>query len=169
MSGDPQVFAALIDLGIKYDVAEHPPAHTIEDCKVAEIALDAVMPKNYFLTTRNHSAYVLLITRPNARLRTADISKQLGLSRLSFAGEADAAKYLGTYPGAITPLGLIYDTEKIVRVAIDDGLVSAKRLAFHPCDNSTSVGMSAWDFFDVWLKRYCDCKQTEVLIDDWIG
>ena len=54
------VLAARDGLGIAYDLLEHEPVHTMEDCKAAEKALGGVMPKNLFLTPRNHACLIHL-------------------------------------------------------------------------------------------------------------
>lgn len=147
----PIVFEKLREMGITAPFVEHPPAHAMEDCRAAEIALSAVMPKNIFLTPRNRSAFYLLIVRPDARFRTADVSKQIGVSRLSFAPEEDLGRMLNTYPGAITPMGLLFDADRAVRVVIDSALKAAPALAFHPCDNAASLALTNDDFFGRFL------------------
>ena len=146
-----EIYAKLDELGIKYDFMEHPAAATMADCRVVEEALEAVMPKNIFLCPRRKSCYWLLLARPDARYKTSDISKQLGVSRLSFAPEEELHAFLRTFPGAITPLGLMFDREKRVQLAVDAALRDAGRLAFHPCDNTKSVAMTGTDFFRKYL------------------
>ena len=141
------VLAALAALGIAYDILEHAPVHTMEDCKAAEEALGGVMPKNLFLTPRNHAAHHLLIARADAPFRTALISRQLGVSRLSFATAEELMDMLRTLPGAISPMGLLFDGEKKVRLAIDRALRGEERLLFHPCVNTATLAVSGADFF----------------------
>ncbi len=147
----PVVFQKLNEMGIEPPYVEHPCANTMEDCRAAEAALGALMPKNIFLTPRNRSAYYLLIVRPDARFKTADISKQLGVSRLSFAPEEALSELLHTYGGAITPMGLLFDDNRAVRVVIDSALREAPVLAFHPCDNAASLAVTNDDFFGRFL------------------
>jgi Ala-tRNA(Pro) deacylase len=161
------VFEKLDKMGIAAPFVEHQPAHTMEDCRAAEIALSAVMPKNIFLTPRNRSAFYLLIVRPDARFKTADVSKQLGVSRLSFAPEEDLRRMLNTYPGAITPMGLLFDEDRAVRVVIDSALRDAQVLAFHPCDNEASLALTNDDFFGRFLPKL-NCAPAYVEIHDFI-
>ena len=146
-----EVFELLSAMAIGYRYMNHPAAATMDECSRIGEAFGAVMPKNIFLTPRNGSVYYLLITRPNARYRTADISKQLGVSRLSFAPSDKLFEYLRCTPGAITPMGLLFDGEKQVRLAVDSALRDEETLVFHPCINTMSVAMSGSDFFDVFL------------------
>ena len=120
----------------------------MEDCKAAEKALGGVMPKNLFLTPRNHASHHLLIARAEAPFRTALISRQLGVSRLSFATSGELMDMLRTLPGAISPLGLLFDGERKVRLAIDRTLRGEERLLFHPCVNTATLALSGKDFFE---------------------
>ena len=142
------VLSALAALGVPYDLLEHAPVHTMEDCKAAEEALGGVMPKNLFLTPRNHASHHLLIARPDAPFRTSRISRQLGVSRLSFATAEELMDMLRTLPGAISPMGLLFDGEKKVRLAIDRALRGEERLLFHPCVNTATLAVSGADFFE---------------------
>ncbi len=141
------VLAALGALGIPYELLEHAPVHTMEDCRAAEEALGGVMPKNLFLTPRNHASHHLLIARAEAPFRTSRVSRQLGVSRLSFATAEELMDMLRTLPGAISPMGLLFDGEKKVHLAIDRALRGEERLLFHPCVNTATLAVSGADFF----------------------
>ena len=141
------VLSALGALGVSYELLEHAPVHTMEDCKAAEEALGGVMPKNLFLTPRNHATHHLLIARADAPFRTARVSRQLGVSRLSFATAEELMEMLRTLPGAISPMGLLFDGEKKVHLAIDRALRGEERLLFHPCVNTATLAVSGADFF----------------------
>lgn len=141
------VFAKLDELGIPYDAITHEAVHTIEDCAAGDARLGAVTAKNYFLTTKNQKNFYLCIVRPEARFRTSDISRQAGSSRLSFGTEEQMQALLHVHPGAVSPLGLIFDPENRVQLLVDEALLDVDRIAFHPCDNTRTVAMSADDFF----------------------
>ena len=123
-----EVYARLDGLGIPYDAV-----------------------KNYFLTTKNRKRFYLCLVRPDARFRTADVSKQAGSSRLSFASEAEMERLLRVHPGAVSPMGLLFDEEGQVELLVDAALRDVPRLGFHPCDNSRSLAMTAQDFFERFL------------------
>jgi Ala-tRNA(Pro) deacylase len=148
-----EVLKKLTGMGIGWELLEHQTAATMEECRLLESSLCAMIPKNIFLTPRNESAFYLLIASRDAKFRTADISKQLGVSRLSFAPEDRQFEFLRTYPGAITPLGLLFDERRAVKLAIDSALKNEPRLAFHPCDNTASVAITNEDFFGNFLPK----------------
>ena len=152
MSARQEILDYLDRIGVAYDLIEHPPVHTIEDCAWAEEKLDCVVPKNLFLTPRNESFYALCLTRPNALFRTADFSKQIGSSRLSFGGPEAMMERLQTTPGAVSPLGLIFPSASQVPLYLDVQLASCPRLGFHPNDNTATLAMAAEDFLNAFLK-----------------
>jgi Ala-tRNA(Pro) deacylase len=146
-----QIYRKLDALGIAYQTVSHPAAHTIEDCQVAQERLHAVVAKNLFLAPRNLSSFYLCLTHPQSVFRTKDVSKQVGSSRLSFGPEEPLFALLRTYPGAISPMGLVFPESKDVMLLADERLKGVPRLAFHPNDNTKTLAMTNHDFFSVFL------------------
>lgn len=153
MSDEQAVYDALSAMGIAYDSLQHAPAVSVEESMWVMEPLNASCVKNMFLCPRNQSRFYLLMTRPEAKLRTGDISKQAGASRLGFAPEEKLAEQLHEKPGAVSPMGLIFDAKQEITVLVDSALRDIPRLAFHPCVNTASLAMSSHDFFDVYLKQ----------------
>lgn len=151
MSVVDQILAALDRMAIQYELVDHPAAHTIEDCADIEQLIGAMIPKNLFLTPRNQSRFFLCLVHPHVHFRTAEISKQIGSSRLSFGPSEKMDELLNTFPGAVSPLGLIFPSASEVQLLIDGRLRAEKRLAFHPNDNTKTLAMTGSDFFEAFL------------------
>ena len=152
MSGVAEaVYAWLDGLGIPYRRAEHAPAHTMEDCAEVDRTLGALTVKNIFLTTKNGKRFYLCLTRPDVRFHTADISRQAGSSRLSFAPEEKLFEKLRARAGSASPMGLIFPEAAGVGLLVDSALLDVPVLAFHPCDNTRTLAMSGADFFEKFL------------------
>ena len=95
--------------------------------------------------------FYLLLLRADKPFVTREVSKTLGVSRLSF-GDADAlARLLHTHPGAVSPLGLLFPESAGVRLLCDEDLRPLPALAFHPLTNEASLTMSTADFFGKFL------------------
>lgn len=141
------IYAFLESAGIAYRAEVHAPAHTMRDCAAVDARMGALTVKNIFLTTKNGKRFYLCITRPDARFHTADISKQAGSSRLSFAPEAALYAHLRAHAGSASPMGLIFDSARDVALLVDDALPGVPALAFHPCDNTMTLAMDGGDFF----------------------
>ena len=159
------VFSCLDGLNIRYRTVEHAPAYTMADCAAVDRGLGALTVKNIFLTTKNRKRCWLCICRPDARFHTADISKQIGSSRLSFAPEEMLFQRLRCHGGSASPLGLIFPEAGDVGLIVDSALHEYDTLAFHPCNNTRTVAMAAGDFFGVFLPA-TGAEVREVVFDD---
>lgn len=126
-------------LGIEYRRVDHEHADTIEACHAVEKVLEAEICKNLFLTNRQQTDFYLLLMPGDKPFKTKLLSKQLGVSRLSFATPEHMARYLDITPGSVSVLGLMNDSEKAVRLVIDSDLLKAEYFACHPCINTSSL------------------------------
>lgn len=140
VSNKAAVLQHLDALHIPYVLHEHPAAFTMEDCYALPFAEpDVTICKNLLLCNRQQTAFYLLVTSPDKHFRTAELSHELGVSRLSFAPEDALPRLLGLEKGAVSPLGLWFDRDKQVRLLFERGVKKPGRIAFHPCDNTATV------------------------------
>ena len=68
-----------------------------------------------------------------------------------FGPEERLWEYLRVRPGAISPLGLLFDEKNVVQLLIDEALLDEPTLGFHPNDNAATVVLSGEDFFRKFL------------------
>ncbi|MCM1370210.1 MAG: prolyl-tRNA synthetase associated domain-containing protein [Candidatus Amulumruptor caecigallinarius] len=139
------VYDFLDKVGVEYTTLTHPAAFTMEECERVRKEIGAPVFKNLFLTNRQQTEFYLLMLPADKPFKTKYLSSQLSCARLSFASEEAMEKYLRIHPGAVSPLGLIYDKEKRVRLIIDKDLESVGLYACHPCVNTSSVALSLDD------------------------
>lgn len=140
MSNKDHVLYQLDALGVPYACYEHPAAYTMEDCyRLPFVTPDLLFCKNLLLCNRQQTAFYLLVLSPERAFRTAELSRELGVSRLSFAPEEALPSLLGLERGAVSPLGLWFDREHQVRLLFERALRRPGRIAFHPCDNRATV------------------------------
>ena len=65
-----------------------------------------------------------------------------GTRPLSFASERDLMEMMGLAPGAVTPFGLLNDTERRIHFFLDDDFLAPPGLiGVHPNDNTATVWM----------------------------
>jgi len=161
---EKQVYEILDKLNINYEVINHPPAHSITDCEdiVKELG-NGIHCKNLFLCNRQETEFFLLLVRFDKKFKTAQVSKEINKARLSFAKDEYLMKYLQLSPGAVSPMGLIFDQEKVVKLLIDKDLVKEEKIYFHPCVNTASILMKTKDFLDIFL-NYTEYEPTYVEI-----
>jgi len=139
------VYEKLDALGIAYKRADHGPAMTIADCHLVDAVLGVAMCKNLFLCNAQKTNFYLLLMPGEKPFRTKDLSKQINSARLSFAGAEFMQEYLHISPGAVSVMGLLFDTEKHVRLLIDSDLLKEEYLGCHPCENTSSIRFATRD------------------------
>ena len=148
MSVREEICERLRGIPVAFAYHEHEPARTMEDCLALPYAeADVTFCKNILLCNRQQTAYYLYVTLPDKPFRTADVSKALGVSRLSFAPEEKLEELLRVHSGSLSPLGLWFDRDRRVTLVIDRDIRQPGRIAFHPCDNSATVLFTQEDFF----------------------
>ena len=112
-------YALLDSLGVAYDRVDHDFADTIEACEAVEQVLGEKICKNLFLCNRQKTSFYLLMMPGEKVFKTKDLSKQLGVARLSFASPEDMLRLLNITPGSVSVLGLMNDRENEVQLVID--------------------------------------------------
>src|SRR5215207_6214724 len=140
------IYAALAALGIGYDLFEHPPVFTADEAALHWSSIPGAAVKNLFLRNKKGDRHYLVILGIEKQADLRHLVKVIGDDRLSFGSPERLQKYLGVTPGSVSPLGLVHDTTKAVRVIVDSDLRTAERLIFHPNDNTASLTVSGTDF-----------------------
>ena len=132
-------------LGVEYDRVDHEAAMTMEVCEAIDTALGATICKNLFLCNRQETDFYLLMMPGDKKFKTKDLSKQLGVARLSFANEAYMEEFLDITPGSVSVLGLMNDREGRVRLVIDRDVLEGEWIGCHPCINTSSIRLKTAD------------------------
>lgn len=149
MDSRDKVISALREWNIPFEHYTHQEAHTIDDClKMDFLSPDVVYCKNIFLCNRQQTQFYLMLIHPCKQFRTAEVSRELGVSRLSFAPDTLLPQMLGLLPGAVSPLGLLFDKERRITLVCDRSIREYPRIAFHPCVNTETVIFQSGDFFE---------------------
>lgn len=139
----------LDSLGIEYKRIDHDTADTMEVCAQIDEALQATICKNLFLCNRQETDFYLLMMPGDKKFKTKDLSKELGVARLSFANEDYMLKFLDITPGSVSVMGLMNDSEKHVRLVIDEDVLQGEEIGCHPCINTSSIKFKTKDLTDV--------------------
>lgn len=136
------VYDFLDSLNIDYSTLSHKAAYTMEECEAVRKAINAPVFKNLFLTNKQQTLFYLLMMPADKPFKTKYLSSQLGCARLSFATAEQMSNMLHINPGAVSPMGLIHDKGRQVKLIIDNELKTSERYACHPCVNTASVALS---------------------------
>ena len=135
-------------LGVPYDRVDHDFADTIEACEEVEKVLGEKICKNLFLCNRQKTNFYLLMMPGEKVFKTKDLSKQLGVARLSFAAPEDMLRLLNITPGSVSVLGLMNDKENEVQLVIDKPVLDDTRFGCHPVINSSTLAISTKDLME---------------------
>lgn len=135
-------------LGIEYKRIDHEVAMTMEACVEIDEALQATICKNLFLCNRQETDFYLLMMPGDKKFKTKDLSTQLGVSRLSFAPESYMEQFLDITPGSVSVMGLMNDTEKRVRLCVDEEVLQGTQIGCHPCINTSSIKFATKDLVE---------------------
>ena len=114
-----RVYDALNKMGIKYEVVEHEPVHTMEDMDRLGLPEKGTLCKNLFLRDSKGKRHFLITADEKTKVDLKTLGRQLGAGNLSFASEERLEKYLGVKQGSVTPFALMNDTEHAVEFFID--------------------------------------------------
>ncbi len=165
MSTESKVYEVLSMLNIDYQLLTHPPAPTIEVAKTFWQEIDSTHCKNLFFRNWKGNQHYLVILEWNKDLDTKTLEKELKSGRLSFGSAERLQKFLGLEAGAVSPLGLINDSEKHVIVFLDEELKNAEKLTFHPNINTAAVTFSFSDFekFLKWTGNSFEFRKLPIL------
>ena len=142
---EQRCYALLDELQIPYARVDHEHADTIEACEAVEQVLGEKICKNLFLCNRQKTQFYLLMLEGEKVFKTKDLSRQLGVARLSFAAPADMEKYLDITPGSVSVLGLMNDAQRRVHLLIDNDLLADEYLGCHPCINTSTLRIAMGD------------------------
>ena len=156
-----RVYDFLDSLGVTYQRIDHEAAMTMEACEEIDRTLEATICKNLLLCNRQETQFYLLMLPGDKVFKTKDLSAQIGSSRLSFAKAEYMEQYLDITPGSLSVLGLMNDKDRMVRLLIDEDVLTGEYIGCHPCINTSSLRLKTKDIFNTFLNAV-DHNMTEV-------
>lgn len=139
------VYAMLDKLKIPYERVDHDAAHTMEQCEAVEKVLGTRLCKNLFLRNQKKTTFFLLMLPAEKMFSTAEFSKKIGVSRLSFAEDNYMEEFLNITPGSVSVFGLMNDRDEYVELIIDKELLKDEYIGCHPCINTSTLKIRTAD------------------------
>ncbi len=145
MRGNSEIYKQLKTLNIKFDYYEHEAIPTIEMALIYKKNIEATHCKNIFLRNHKGNKHYFVVIEQTKTVNIKYLEQLLHQGKLSFASEKRLMKYLGVKPGAVSPFGLIFDTEKNSKIFIDKKLQENQKLSFHPNISDASIVITTDD------------------------
>lgn len=137
------ILTLLQDLGISYELFEHPAVFTCEESDQLGISFPGASTKNLFLRSKKGNHYYLVTVGHEHRVDLKALARLLEEQALSFGSAEDLASLLGVEPGSVTLLGAIFDTARHVQIIIDVQVWNAGALQCHPLVNTATAVISS--------------------------
>ena len=140
------LLALLTSLSVPFTRYDHPAVFTCEESERLCPPMIGAHTKQLLMKAKGKEIYVLAIVMHDKRVDTKALAKDFGAQSFSFVSPEKLKEMLGVTPGSVTPLGLIFDTEKKINVVIDEDAWNIGTFLFHPLVNTATLGMKREDF-----------------------
>lgn len=145
-----EVYTYFKENNIWHEITEHKAVYNMAEVAELDIPYPEADAKNLFIRDDKKQNYYLLTVKAHKRVNLKEFRKQNQTRPLSFASEKDLMQIMGLIPGAVTPLGIWNDTERKVKVFVDeDFFTSSGLIGVHPNDNTATVWMKTTDLFHI--------------------
>lgn len=130
--------------GIEFTVHEHPPVQTCEE--LAQYNIPGLACKNLFLRDQKKTRYLLVVLPAAQQTDLRKLAELVGEKKLSFVNPETMKQKLGVEPGAVSPFGLLNNSQGDVELWIAREVMEAPVVHFHPNRNMASLVLSAATF-----------------------
>lgn len=151
MIGRDALLALLEQQNVPFQCEYHEQVLNMAESGALALSLEGARCKNLLLQDKQENVY-LVVTTAHKSLDLSAVAKTLGSKRLSFASAERLFELLGVRPGSLSPLALVNDPARKVRLVIDEALAHEAVFLFHPLDSSATVALARQDF-DAFLQH----------------
>ena len=150
----------LDSLGISYELHHHEAVFTVEESRKVDAQIPGTHCRNLFLRDKKKKMHLVVL--PNDyNVDMKKLQPVIGSDRLSFGSPDRLWTYLGVRPGSVCPFSVINDTEGAVQVILEESMMQAKTVNYHPLLNTMTVSLSPQDLL-VFLR---DCNHEPKILD----
>lgn len=136
----------LSDHQIRYILHTHPAVFTVPEARVHCGHISGTHCKNLFLKNVKSGQLYLVSLPYGKRFDLKKFRKMINAPKIRFAEPEELFKALGITPGAVSPIGLINDTNNKVIFIIDEIIWNAKEICCHPNINTETLQIPGSDF-----------------------
>ncbi len=144
------IYDLLIQKNIWHEITEHEAVYNMVDLSDVEMPYPEYEAKNLFVRDDKKRNYYLITVKGDKRVDLKEFRRNNDTRPLSFASAEDLMDIMGLFPGAVTPLGLLNDTECKVTLFLDDDFMDGLGLiGVHPNDNTATVWIKTNDLISL--------------------
>lgn len=148
--GKQKIYSLLSEKRVWHEITEHKAVYSMDEVADIDLPYPEAECKNLFVRDKKKREYYLISVKGDKRVNLKKFREKYNTKPLGFASEEDLMNILGLIPGAVTPLGLLNDTEgKVVLYLDQDFFKNEHLIGVHPNDNTATVWMRADDLTDI--------------------
>ena len=156
-----EIYALLSARNIWHEVTEHKAVFNMAEMSEVELPYPEADAKNLFVRDDKKRNYYLITVKGNKMVNLKEFKQNNGTRNLSFASEKDLADIMELIPGAVTPLGVLNDSGRIVQVFIDSDLADGL-IGVHPNENTATVWLKTSDLIKIIEKHGNTVKTVKI-------
>ena len=145
-----EIYKLLENRHLWHKVFTHKAVYNMAEMVAVSLPYPEADAKNLFVRDDKKQQYYLMTVQGNKRVNLKEFRKKNNTRPLSFASEEELMAILGLFPGAVTPLGLLNDTEHKVQCFIDRAFLDAPGIiGVNPHDNTATVFLKTRDLIEM--------------------
>ena len=145
-----EIFDFLVNHAIWHEITKHEAVYNMAEISSVTLPYPEADAKNLFVRDDKKRNYYLITVKGDKRVDLKNFRQKQNTRPLSFASADDLMAKLGLIPGAVTPLGLLNDTECSVQLFLDREFENAPGLiGVHPNDNTATVWLKVDDLVQI--------------------
>ena len=146
--GKTEVLNFLEQHNIPFEIVEHEAVFTMAEMEQLHLEGTPDVAKNLFARDAKKHNYYLITHREDKYISLKEFGMQISGKGLKLASETDLEKFIGLKPGSVSPLGILNDDSKSVKVLLDEDFRGG-RIGLHPNENTATVFMSVDDLIKI--------------------
>ena len=143
-----ETYQYLRNHNISFEAIEHPAVFNMEEAAAIDLPYPECEAKNLFVRDDKRRGYYLITVKGDKRVNLKSFRQQHGLRALSFASAEELLAVMRLTPGAVTPLGILNDTDRRVHFYLDAEFAGG-RIAVHPNENTATVLLKTKDLLQI--------------------
>ena len=145
-----QIYDYLQENSIWHEITEHKAVYNMAELAEVPCPYPEADAKNLFVRDDKKQNYYLITVKGEKRVNLKAFRKAQGTRNLSFASAEDLLERLALIPGAVTPLGVLNDETRSVKVFLDqDFLQEPGLVGVHPNENTATVWLKTEDLIRI--------------------
>lgn len=156
-----EIYAFLKNRNIWHEITEHGAVYNMEDLSHVQLPYPEADAKNLFVRDDKKRNYYLITVTSEKRVDLKEFRNKYGTAKLSFASADDLMAIMCLIPGAVTPLGLLNDSECRAKLFLDSTFAGGL-IGVHPNDNTATVWLKTDDLIAILRESGHEVQLVEV-------